>query len=572
MHDIVIRGGTIVDGTGAPAFAGDIAIDGRRITEVGGKAGPAHRVIDADGMLVTPGWVDVHTHYDGQATWDPILAPSSWHGVTTILFGNCGVGFAPVRSHHRTALIELMEGVEDIPGPVLAEGLKWDWESFPDFLDALERLPHTIDVAAQVPHHPLRVYAMGDRAIRRERATAEDIALMRKLTEEAVRAGAFGFTTSRTNAHKTTQGEMVPGRFAEIAELTGIGEALGKLGAGAFGMNSDFEDEPAEFEWITQLGRKTGRPVWFLLTDRPTDPERWRRIMRGVHQARADGASVTAQIAGRPVGVILGIATSLNPFSIRERYKPLEKLPVAERLVRLRDPALRQAILNDPPSAALLNRLGPLIQLVATRWDRMYVMGDPPDYEPRAETSVEAIAASTNHSPAEVAYDYLVESAGNFLFFPVTGYARDDHEPIREMLTDPATLLGLGDGGAHVAQIVDASMPSYMLTHWARDRKRGPGLPLEFVVKRLTSETADFFGFNDRGRLQPGKRADINVIDHQRLQLHTPEVVNDLPAGGKRLVQRADGYATTLVAGTPVFEGGEHTGALPGRLVRRGQM
>ncbi len=572
MHDIVIRGGTIVDGTGAPAFTGDIAVEGGRIAGVGGKAGPARRVIDADGLLVTPGWVDVHTHYDGQATWDPILAPSSWHGVTTILFGNCGVGFAPVRPHHRDALIDLMEGVEDIPGPVLAEGLKWDWESFPDFLDALERMPRTIDVAAQVPHHPLRVYVMGDRAIRREPATADDVALMRRLTEEAVRAGAFGFTTSRTNAHKTTQGEMVPGRFAEIDELTGIGGALGALGAGTFGMNSDFEDEKAEFEWITRLGRETGRPVWFLLTDRPTDPERWRRIMAGVHQARAAGASVTTQIAGRPVGVILGIATSLNPFSIRERYKPFEALPLGERLVRLRDPAVRRAIVGDAPSPALLNRLGPLIQLVATRWDRMYVMGNPPDYEPRAEASVAAIAARTNHSPDEVAYDYLTEDAGNLLFFPVTGYAQDDHEPIREMLTDPATLLGLGDGGAHVAQIVDASMPSYMLTHWARDRERGPGLPLEFVVKRLTSETADFFGFSDRGRLQPGKRADINVIDHQGLRLYPPEIVHDLPAGGKRLVQRADGYATTLVAGTPVFEHGEHTGAKPGRLVRRGRV
>jgi N-acyl-D-aspartate/D-glutamate deacylase len=270
--------------------------------------------------------------------------------------------------------------------------------------------------------------------------------------------------------------------------------------------------------------------------------------------------------------VILGIATSLNPFSIRERYKPFEALPLGERLVRLRDPAVRRAIVGDAPSPALLNRLGPLIQLVATRWDRMYVMGNPPDYEPRAEASVAAIAARTNHSPDEVAYDYLTEDAGNLLFFPVTGYAQDDHEPIREMLTDPATLLGLGDGGAHVAQIVDASMPSYMLTHWARDRERGPGLPLEFVVRRLTSETADFFGFSDRGRLQPGKRADINVIDHQGLRLYPPEIVHDLPAGGKRLVQRADGYATTLVAGTPVFEHGEHTGAMPGRLVRRGRV
>jgi N-acyl-D-aspartate/D-glutamate deacylase len=571
MHDIVIRGGTIIDGTGQPEFAGDIAIDGDRIAAVGGKAGAGRRVIDADGLLVTPGWVDVHTHYDGQATWDPILAPSSWHGVTTILFGNCGVGFAPVRPHHHDALIDLMEGVEDIPGPVLAEGLKWDWQSFPDFLDALDRTPRTIDVAAQVPHHPLRVYVMGDRAIRRESATAEDIAEMRRLTEEAVRAGAFGFTTSRTNAHKTTSGEMVPGRFAEIDELYGIGRGLGAAGAGTFGMNSDFEDEAAEFAWLTRLGQETGRPIWFLLTDRPTDPLRWRRIMAAVHASRNAGASVTAQIAGRPVGVILGVATSLNPFAVRERYRSIEGLPLVERLVRLRDPALRRAILDDRPSPALLSRFGPLVQLAAGQWDRIYVMGNPPDYEPRAETSIAGIAAREGCSPEEVAYDYLSADAGNFLFFPVTGYTRDDHEPIREMLTDPATLLGLGDGGAHVAMIVDASAPTYMLTHWARDRKRGPGLPLEYVVKRQTSEAADFFGFHDRGRLMPGKRADINVIDFERLRLHAPEVVHDLPAGGKRLVQRAEGYAATLIAGATVFEQGEHTGAKPGRLVRRGR-
>jgi N-acyl-D-amino-acid deacylase len=571
MHDIVIRGGTIIDGTGRKAFAGDVAIDGGHIAAVGGKAGPARRDIAAEGLLVTPGWVDIHTHYDGQATWDPVLAPSSWHGVTTILFGNCGVGFAPVRPHHRDALIDLMEGVEDIPGPVLAEGLRWDWQSFPDFLDALECMPRTIDVAAQVPHHPLRVYVMGDRAIRREPATAEDITAMRRLTAEAVQAGAFGFTTSRTNAHKTTTGEMVPGRFAEIDELAGIGSGLGAIGAGTFGMNSDFEDEEAEFAWLTRLGKESGRPMWFLLTDRPTDPGRWRRIMAGVHKARAEGASVTAQIAGRPVGVILGIASSLNPFAVRERYRPLEDLPLAERLVRLRDPETRRAIVADRPSPALLKRYGPLVQFVAGKWDRMYVMGDPPDYEPRAETSVAAIAAREGRSPDEVAYDYLTADAGNFLFFPVTGYTQDDHEPIREMLTDPGTLLGLGDGGAHVAMIVDASAPTYMLTHWARDRKRGPGLPLEYIIKRQTSETADFFGFSDRGRLAPGKRADINLIDFDRLRLFAPEVVNDLPGGGKRLVQRAAGYETTLVAGTPIFERGEPTGARPGHLVRRGR-
>ncbi|HJU18100.1 MAG TPA: amidohydrolase family protein [Stellaceae bacterium] len=570
MHDIVIRGGTIVDGTGRPGFTGDVAIDGERIAAVGGKAGPARRIVDADGLLVTPGWVDVHTHYDGQASWDPILAPSSWHGVTTVLFGNCGVGFAPVRPHHRDALIDLMEGVEDIPGPVLAEGLQWDWESFPQYLDALERRPRTIDVAAQVPHHPLRVYVMGERAIRRERASADDVAEMRRLTEAAIRAGAFGFTTSRTNAHKTTAGEMVPGRFAEIDELSGIGAGLSAAGAGAFGMNSDFEDEEAEFAWITRLAKETGRPVWFLLTDRPTDPERWRRLIAQVHRARSAGAAVTAQVAGRPVGVILGVATSLNPFAIRDTYRRYDPLPLAERLVRLRDPAVRAAILADRPSPSLVGRLGPLLQLVAARWDRMYVMGDPPDYEPRAETSVAAIAAREGKTPDAVAYDYLVADAGHFLFFPVTGYVCEDHEAIRQMLIDPGTLLGLGDGGAHVAQIVDAGLPTYMLTHWARDRRRGPGLPLERVVKRQTSETADFFGFADRGRIAPGKRADLNLIDFVRLRLHAPEVVHDLPAGGKRLVQRAKGYEATLVAGVPIFERGQYTGATPGRLVRRG--
>src|SRR5438477_8397403 len=374
MHDIVFRGGRIIDGTGKAAFTGDVAIAEGRIAAVGGKQGPARREIDANGLMVTPGWVDVHTHYDGQAMWDPLLAPSCWHGVTTVMFGNCGVGFAPVKKHHRGALMDLMEGVEEIPNPVLSAGLTWEWESFPEFMDALERRDRAIDIAAQAAHLPLRVYVMGDRAIRREPATADDIAEMRRLTEEAVQAGAFGFTTSRTNAHKTMSGEMVPGRFAEIDELYGIGRGLGAAGAGTFGMNSDFEDETAEFVWLTRLAKETGRPVWFLLTDRPTDPQRWRRIMAGVHRARAAGASVTAQVAGRPVGVILGIATSLNPFAVREQYKPFEALPLSERLCRLRDPAVRRAILDDRPSPALLSRFGPLVQFAAGQWDRMYVI------------------------------------------------------------------------------------------------------------------------------------------------------------------------------------------------------
>lgn len=571
MHDTVIRGGTIVDGTGREGFAGDLAIDGGRIAQVGGKAGPGKREIAADGLLVTPGWVDVHTHYDGQATWDPILAPSSWHGVTTIMFGNCGVGFAPVRREHRKELIDLMEAIEEIPGVAMTEGLKYDWESFPEFLDALERQPRTIDVAAQVPHHPLRVYVMGDRAIRREPATAEDIAEMRRLTADSMQAGAFGFTTSRTNSHKTLTGDFVPGRYSEVQELLGIGSSLQGLGYGAFGMNSDFDDEASELAWMTELGRQTGRPVWFLLTDRAKDPQRWRRLIKGVHAARAQGAHLAAQIAGRPVGVMLGIATALNPFSIRDGYAEIEALPVEQRLARLRDPAVREAILRAEVSPERFKRLSQFRQQITTRWDRIYAMGEELDYEPAEEKSIAAIAARTNHTPDEVAYDYLTEGLDKFLFFPVTNYVVGDHGPIREMLLDSGTILGLSDGGAHCSSIIDAGVPSFMLTHWGRSRARGPGLPLELLVRRQTSDTARFFGFHDRGELKPGLRADVNVIDHAGMKLYAPNVVADLPAGGRRLVQKVDGYAATFVAGTPVFEHGEHTGALPGKLVRAGR-
>jgi len=572
MHDIVIRGGSILDGTGSDAFTGDVAIDGVTITAVGGKAGPGKREIDANGLLVTPGWVDVHTHYDGQATWDPVLAPSSWHGVTTILFGNCGVGFAPVKKEHREGLIDLMEAIEDIPGTALAEGLKWDWESFPEYLDALDRMPRTIDIGAQIPHHPLRVFVMGERGINREAATQEDIAEMRRLTEESLRAGAFGFTTSRTYSHKTNAGDLVPGHFADEQELYGIGQAMASVGGGAFGMNSDFVDEEAEFAWMTRLSKETGRPIWFLLTDRTKDPARWKRLMQGVHRARAEGASITAQVAGRPVGVIQGIAGSYNPFSIRPSYIPLEHLSPQERIERMRDPALRQRLLDEEPTDRQLARLSQARQAMIGRWDKLFVMsGTTPDYEPSPEKSIAAIAAKGNRSPQEVAYDYLTEKLDNFLFLPVVNYAQGDHEMVREMLTDPGTLLGLSDGGAHCGAIVDASMPSFMLTHWGRDRKRGAGLPLPQLVKMQTSETADFFGFEDRGRLKPGLRADVNVIDFDGLRLHQPEVVHDLPAGGRRFVQRVDGYRATLVAGKPVFENGEETGARPGRLVRAGR-
>jgi len=571
MHDIVIRGGTIVDGTGAAPFTGDVAIVGGRLVGVGGKQGPGRREIDADGLMVTPGWVDVHTHYDGQAMWDPLLAPSCWHGVTTVMFGNCGVGFAPVKKEHRGALMDLMEGVEEIPNPVLAAGLTWEWESFPEFMDALDRRPRAIDIAAQSAHLPLRVYVMGDRAIRREPATAEDIAEMRSLTIEALRAGAFGFTTSRTDSHKTPDGDLVPSRDADAAELLGIGSALAATGTGAFGVNSDFDDEDYEFAWMRKLAKDTGRPVWFLLTDRYQDPPRWRRLLAGVHKARGDGLSLTAQIAGRPIGIMMGIGTALNPFTVRPSYQAIENLPIAEQRTRLRDPEVRRRILAEAPSQADVEKLGQFRQAVVNRWDLFFAMGNPPDYEPAPEKSVAAIAARTGRTPDEVAYDYISGGDGQYLWFPVVNYVTGDHEPIREMLTDPACLLGLSDGGAHCTSVVDAGLPTFMLTHWTRDRSRGPRLPLQTLIKRQTSETADFFGLCDRGRLAPGLRADVNLIDYDRLQVQKPVLVHDMPADGRRFVQKVEGYETTIVAGTPIFERGEHTGALPGRLIRAGR-
>ena len=567
MHDLVIRGGSIIDGSGAPAFTGDVAIAQGRIAAVGGKQGPARREIDADGLLVTPGWVDVHTHYDGQAMWDPLLAPSCWHGVTTVMFGNCGVGFAPVKKEHRGALMDLMEGVEEIPNPVLAAGLNWEWETFPQYMDELDRRPRAIDVAAQIAHLPLRVHVMGDRAVRREAATPDDIASMRDLTVEALRSGAFGFTTSRTDSHKTPDGDLVPSRDADDHELLGIGQALGITGTGAFGMNSDFDDEDYELRWMRKQARATGRPVWFLLTDRYTDPGRWRRLMKAVHAARAEGLPVTAQMAGRPIGVMMGIGTALNPFTVRPTYKQIESLPIEEQRRRLRDPEMRRAILAERPSEAEVAKLAQFRQLVTTRFDKFFTMGNPPDYEPGPEKSVGAIAARENRTPDEVAYDYMLED-GQYLYFPVVNYVTGDHEPIREMLNDAACLLGLSDGGAHCTSIIDAGVPSYMLTHWGRDRTRGPKLPLEMLVKRQTSETANFFGLTDRGRLAPGLRADVNVIDFDGMCMQKPELIHDMPANGRRFVQRVTGYEATVVAGQPIFERGEHTGALPGKLVR----
>ena len=572
MHDIVIRGGTVIDGSGKPAFTGDVAIAGGRIVGVGGKQGPARRDIDADGLLVTPGWVDVHTHYDGQAMWDPLLAPSCWHGVTTVMFGNCGVGFAPVKKEHHGALMDLMEGVEEIPNPVLAAGLNWEWETFPQYMDELDRRARAIDIGAQLAHLPLRVYVMGDRAIRREPATADDIAEMRRLTVEALQCGAFGFTTSRTNSHKTPDGDLVPSRDADDHELLGIGVGDERHRHRRLRHEQRFRRRGVRVALDAQAREATPAVrSGSCLTDRYSDPQRWRRLMKAVHEARAEGLSFTAQTAGRPIGVMMGIGTALNPFTVRPSYKALESLPIEEQRRRLRDPEMRRKILSEQPSDAEVAKLAQFRQVVAKRFDKFFVMGNPPDYEPGPEKSVAAIAQREGRTPEEVAYDYILED-GQYLYFPVVHYVTGDHEPIREMLNDPGVLLGLSDGGAHCTSIIDAGMPSYMLTHWGRDRTRGPKLPLEMLVKRQTSETADFFGLADRGRLAPGLRADVNLIDFDGMRMQKPELIHDMPANGRRFVQRVTGYEATLVAGQPIFERGEHTGALPGKLVRAGQV
>jgi N-acyl-D-aspartate/D-glutamate deacylase len=564
MHDLVIRGGTIVDGSGAPARTGDVAIDGGRVTSASGRAGAARREIDADGLLVTPGWVDIHTHYDGQVTWDPHLTPSGWHGVTTLVMGNCGVGFAPAKPDRHEWLIGLMEGVEDIPGTALAAGIDWQWESFPEYLDALERMPRALDVAAQVPHGAVRAYVMGERGAKNQKPTPEDIEAMAAIVRDALRAGALGFSTSRTLLHRAVDGEPVPGTFAGEDELLGIGRALGQVGAGVLELASDLAPETKELAWMERLSAETGRPVSFALLQSDFDPGQWRRLLDASDAAAARGARLVPQVAGRPTGLLLGLESSFHPFAFHPTYRELAALPLAERVRRLREPAIRARIVGEKSEG-----VPPIVAFIAGSFHKLFPLGDPPDYEPAPERSVKAMAERGGARPEEVAYDLLLEREGReLLYFPLLNYANFDFEPIREMLLHPRTVLGLSDGGAHCGIICDASLPTFMLTHWTRDRKRGEKLPLEAVVAGQTRRTAELYGLADRGQLAPGQLADVNVIDHDALRLSPPRMVFDLPANGRRLVQEAHGYVATLKCGEPIFEHGEPTGALPGKLVR----
>jgi N-acyl-D-aspartate/D-glutamate deacylase len=566
-HDLIIRGGTLVDGTGEAARRADVAVKDGLISAVGENLGEAARTIDADGLTITPGFVDIHTHYDGQATWDPMLAPSCYHGVTTVVVGNCGVGFAPVRPGKQAFLIELMEGVEDIPGTALHEGMQWEWESFPEYLDALERRHFVMDVATQVPHGSVRAYVMGERGANNEPATPNEIAEMAQIVKEGIAAGALGFSTSRTIAHRAISGEPVPGTFAAEDELFGIGQALGDLDRGIFEVapagaaGEDIDAPAAELDWMRRLSAQIGRPVTFAMLQVDAAPELWREQLELSAKAIEDGANVFPQVAGRPFGMLMGHQTELHPFADRPSYAVLLELPFEERIARMRDPETKQKILSegDPDNPAMmLQQLG-----------RMFPMGDPPNYEPTYEDSIEAEAKRKGLDAVELLYDRMLERDGReLLLVPVLNYSHLSADPIREMILHPRAALGLGDGGAHCGMICDASIQTFMLTHWVRDRTRGEKVPLEFAVKRMSKDTADLYGLDDRGVVAPGMKADLNVIDLAGLRLLPPEMVFDLPAGGRRFMQRAEGYRYVVCAGEVTLENDEPTGATPGRLVR----
>ncbi len=567
MHDLVIRGGTVVDGTGAPARGADVAIDDGRITELGEVEGRGRRELDADGVVVAPGWVDIHTHYDGQVTWDPEMSPSSWHGVTTVVMGNCGVGFAPVRPGGEAFLIELMEGVEDIPGTALAEGIEWLWESFAEYLDALDATPRAIDVAAQVPHCALRAYVMGERAHDND-TTAEEIAEMSRLAEEALLAGACGVSTSQTILHSSKHG-LVPGTHAMPEELVALGEAVGRAGHGVFQIISDqiTAGGGGAREWLVDLVDRTGITATYPLAQAGFAPDGYRDSLVAAAEDARVGRRIIPQVANRPTGMLFGLQSSLHPFSTHPTYRTIADLPLAERVARLRDPEVRAALVAEEPFTK-----NPIARGLMQRWDQMFPLGDPPDYEPPASASVAAAAAREGRLPQEVVLDWLLEQDGRaFLFAPLASYVHHNFDAIHEMITDPTTVLGLSDGGAHCGLICDVSMPTYLLTHWVTGRTRGDRLSLEAAVSLQTSRTAAAYGFGDRGVLEPGKRADVNLIDLDGMHLHAPQMVHDLPAGGRRLVQRADGYVATLVAGHVTFEHGVPTGERPGRLVRFGR-
>ncbi len=565
MHDLVIRGGLIYDGSGAAPYPADIAIDGDRIAAIGSINAAGKDEIDAAGKIVTPGFVDIHTHYDGQVTWDPYLAPSSCHGVTTVVMGNCGVGFAPCKPEQRDWLIGLMEGVEDIPGTALHEGINWRWESFPEYLDALDASPLALDVATQVPHGALRAYVMGQRGADHAVASTEEVETMGRLAKEAVEAGALGFSTSRTEKHKDSSGVLTPTIKAHRDELVGIAKAVASTGTGVLQGISDFYDFETEFDIFKDMARESGLPISLTVEQQDARPEWWEWLLNGISEAQAEGIPMYGQVPPRATGVLLGLTATLNPFFLHPTYHEIANLSLEERVTAMRDPEFKAKMLADKP----VDFGVPLLEEIIGSYQKIFRLGEPANYEPDPADSFAAQAEATGESALSLLYDALLENDGHaLLYHPLFNYEPGNLDHVKRMLDHPYTYLGLSDGGAHCGALCDASFPTTVIQHWGRDRKRGDKLPLEQLIAMQTSQTAERLGLKDRGILGVGYKTDINVIDFDKLTLHEPTVVNDLPAGGRRLVQHATGYEYTLVGGKIAFREGVPTGELNGKLIR----
>ena len=567
MHEVVIRNARLVDGSGTPARRADVSMADGLVTGVTapGDGGRGVREIDADGLLLTPGFVDVHTHYDAQASWDPYLTPSSWHGVTSVVMGNCGVGFAPAAPDRHEWLIELMEGVEDIPGSAMTEGITWEWESFEEFLDALDARHYAIDLGTQIAHGPVRGYVMGDRGAANEAATPTDVAAMSQIVESALRAGALGFSTSRTPLHRSLSGELVPGTHATADELFGIADALRRVGHGVFQFAPDHvEVVTSEMPWMRELARRTGRTVSVNLNQPNSAPDLWREVLAQLDDARRDGLDIVAQVAGRVVGLLMCLEGSFNPLDFHPAWAPHAALPLADRVAALQWPELRDALRVEPDDGGLFRRV--VLDSIGSWWS---VDDGDIDYEPVAADSIAAVSRRSGTHPIDLIIDQLCAHDGHgMILTPFFNYAYGDLSFQYEAHLHPATRMGLADAGAHCRVICDGGTPTFMLTHWTRDRTRGPKLPLELVVHRQTRQTAELYGLGDRGVVAPGMRADLNLIDLDRLTFGPPRMATDLPGGARRLVQKAEGYVATFVHGVQIVADDEFTGELPGRLIR----